>query len=541
MSKNLYSIKFVDANLKDSAQGLVLNITSTIDGNQISVAVSHAKTAFKIVPGETHHLLLNSLSSKSDSGRIYYLEVDKSANLKNLTFDMKFHSKSSLTYSLQNSKKTLQDDDLQIVPLETTFDTGNGLTLLHADLGIEGGHYMLKIKNAQENEAASVSFRFSMNNQLELEENGMTTGTLEPGEAKIYELMITKPADLELNLKTCEFPEVFVFLSPSSFATGKGNSLKPILTSSLMDPSSTIGTTYSDFFSKSTVVYLRVENRGNQKAEFTLISNTLGFKGAARDFFVLLPTSKVTPVPDETSLLVEEFGPAIDQRALKALYPLMTEIKITLSTQVFIGDYMSVHDLLKGYNKYTYCSALNGTQSDYFNGSVTYRVGANELIKSQEIKNIPVKLNPNALSRVNLRDLNMLLNTAGMVLAKAKIDIFEDNNFDPVATFMKFSNSTILQLGTVATAVASSDSNQDFISNMTKALLLLVTLLIMLAILLVFYLCANKLSGGYKQMANMEVDQSANLSAGKALEMVDAPPKTHDETTDVQRESSETI
>lgn len=544
LSKNLFSLKFVDANLKDDAQGLVLNITSDIDDNQISLAVSQAKTAFKIVPGETHHVKLTPFNETKDSSRTYYLDIPKNKNLQNLTFDMKFYSNSSLSYSLFRTKTTLSEEEVEPIEIKTVEIEGLDLSRAYADLGDQGGNYLFKIKNLDEKDAAKLSFRFSINNQLELEENGMISGTLGPEESKNIELMVTESGNLQLQLKTCQNPTMLVYSSSSTFVNGQNKQ------STLIINTAAIGSIISSnsqtlTFSKGTVLYLRVENKEKYEVEYSLISvfNSDSNRGLVSDFYILKPVDRVTPVPDQGALMVEIIGPAIDKNFLKALYPNMTELKITLTAQVFIGDYLKVNQLLNEVNKYSYCSKIpTDNKEDYYTGSIEYRVSAENLLESQKIKNITVKLEHDVINKVNLRDMNVLLQTAGSVLAKAKIDVYEDNNFEPIATFAKYSNSTLLHLGTIAKSMPDSGVNSEFVSNMFKIFLLLVTLLVMLAVLLVFYLCANKISGGYKPMSSMEVDPS--LQPGRALEMVEGPPKNstpEDNLSTIQDASKETI
>lgn len=515
----MFSIRFEDANLKDSAQGLVLNVTSDIDDNQISVSVESAKVAFKLIPGETNKITLAPASDKLGSSRSYYLDLMDAKIIQKLHLDIKYHENSSITTSLQMTSGTLSNDSLALIPLKPLYISDEQLMHVDEYLDPKPGHYLLQLKNTGDT-PASLSFRFSLNNQLEIEQNGLISDILNSKNFRNVELLVTEPGELKISLFTCRSPHMEVYLSNFSFIGDEHKNSLQVMNTKDGDFFG-IGKTYIQYFNKAKPVYLRIDNLDSIPAEFNLVTNfePTSMRGAPADFFLLFPIEKVYPLPEETALKVEMAGPAIADHLLKKLYPNITNLVIKIDVFLYLGPATEVYRRAANLDRYRYCSNLMINETDLYNGSVSFRVPATNLLQSQQPLNITMKLNQEAMSKVSIKDISDLINTAGAIFAKVKVDVFEEDDFNPVATFFKMSNSTMIQLGTIAKAVPNQQNILS--STMFKILLIFITLLVMVAVLFVFYLCANKISGGYRPMSSMEVD--ANAQTGKALELVDGP------------------
>lgn len=520
-------MKFSDADLNDHAKGLVLNITSDINNNQISASVLDSRYAYKMIPGETHKASLDPFGTGKEYGREYYLELKPNKNIHNLTFELTYHntnSSSSLSYSLGLTKDSLHDQKQEDIPLKPEVDqTDMKIVRISKQLEAKPGHYVLKLKNNHPDTPARVAFRFVVNGVKEVEENGVIGGLLQPGQSNDMQLMITRPGHLNLTLMSCN-KKLAVYKAKSTFLKTKLKESEEIMGIGMngsMGPAQSPSSYYSfdDYISTSGPLYIRVENQDQEPANFTLISRIDYMSSGALvgGLFNLLPVQKFYESGEKNKIIVEAYGPALSKAAMDIIYPNVTELRITMSIIISASTKDTLERNEKILRDYKYCSE-NFKAHGIYQTDIHFTVTTDKFLESQKLRNITVELDDDITKALgDSSSLVTMIQSRASILVKAKVDLYEDIDFDPVATFIEYSEPTNMPTGYIYKA--TSQREEVLGSTASKILLLFMMVLFMVVVLFLFYIGANKLSGGYTPMSSSEVVPS---TSGKALEMVDA-------------------
>lgn len=519
---NVYSLKFLDNNLADSASGIILNMTSAIDNNQISVSVIHAKSAFKMVPGETHKVVLDESTGKGLSARDYYFQLKPNKNIKNVTFDLTFVSddRSDLVYSLQVTTLASTTSIPSEIPLVALPDKNlPKLLKLHHNLEAQPGRYFLKLTNLNKEKSIAVAFRFSINGVQEIEENGSFSDHLQPNEFRDLQLMVTKPGQINLTLFNCK-KKLVLYTAKASYLKSELNESHLLLTSPADQTTPFLTTKFSKI--SPGPLYLRVKNIDSTVSDFTLTSTTEFFdtSGLTGSLLKVYPVNQVyLPTYQKNKLIIEVHGPALSPSAMSAVYPKASRLRIDLTVMLYVAHKKTVANKELLLDQFKFCAADLRSHS-IFQSNISFFVDSTNLLESQQLRNLTMAIDSSFMQEFgDQMTIETVIAAMASAVVKVKMDVFETAAFSPVATVFGYSDSTSLPSGFIIHAVID-DSNSGLVGEVgAKILLLLIMLLVMVAVLFLFYLGAQKLSGGYAPMNSSEVQPS---TTGQALEMADS-------------------
>lgn len=521
----MFMLTFKDADLKDNAKGIVLNVTSDIDNNQISAWISDSRYSYKMVPGETHKVTLESFGNGKENGRQYYFDMAANKNIRNVRFEMTYHnteSNSALSYSLQLRKSSSSKNQMEDINLDSEVDKiDKKVVRIIKDLQTQSSRYLLKLKNDHPDKQIRVAFRFVINDVKEIEENGVLSGSLKPGHSSDMQLMITKPGHLNLTLMACS-KKLVVYKAKSSYLKTKLKESEEVIGLGTDHSNHALNTTYfsyDDYISSPGPLYIRVESQDTVDTNYTLVSRMdySSNDNLVGGLFNLLPASKFYQSEDKFMLTIEVPGPVFNKAALETVFANVTDMRISMTVILSVSTKDTHERNEAALSQFKYCSA-DLREKGIYQADKHFTILAKDYLDSQRHFNISIELDSGIIEQFgDMQSIVNLVQTKATIITKAKVDLYEDVDFDPVASFIEYSEPMDLPAGFVVNAVSE---NREIISSAaSKILLLLMMVLFMVAVLFLFYIGANKLSGGYTPMSTSEALPS---TAGNALEMAES-------------------
>lgn len=278
-NKSLLTYK--DADKTDSADTLLLNVTSKKDNNLFRFDVRNSKSSFKIIPGETHRVVLGNVFSNNNQ-RSYYIETPEGSSLGTVAFEMFWPKDDDISYSLRlatrNGKK-INEEEIPLNPV-TISTSQRSYNQISQNIEVRYGTYSLTLTNNNPDKQSNVKFRVIVNSLLEIEENGVRKAKFPINGKERLQLTTSGPGQLNVTLLTCK-SNIKVFLS-DKLDPHDNYGLDKLLVTTQDKISSGESLSAVKYFPESSTVYLTVADQTKQHPEYTLVTSFLPASGSAR-------------------------------------------------------------------------------------------------------------------------------------------------------------------------------------------------------------------------------------------------------------------
>lgn len=377
---------------------------------------------------------------------------------------------------------------------------------------------MFKVKNEDPNKEKQIAFRFVINDVKEIEENGVLSGILLPGRSNDMQLMVTKPGYLNLTLMACD-KKLAVYKAKATYLKNKLKESEEIIGRD-MSESKLSYYSHNEYISNPGPLYIRIENQDTETATYTLVSriHDLTSNYMVGGLFKILPVKRFYESEDLYMLTVEAVGPAFNKANLDLIFSNVTDIQISLSVILYASSLIDHSTSQLALNKFKYCPANLMKGKGYYQGEANFTVTIDKYLDAQQPRNITIKLDDELVKKLtDQKPLLDIMQTKAAMIIRIKVDLYEDLDFYPVATFIDFSDPTYLPPGSILTSTKATISSIQHTSSSTTIILISI---ISISILSIIVMLSSKLSCvSMSSLSSMETDQSTTMIT--SIEMID--------------------
>ena len=253
-------------------------------------------------------------------------------------------------------------------------------------------------------------------------------------------------------------------------------------------------------------LYFRIENQDTEATDYTLIShiNYLTRDYMVGGLFSLLPVHIFMDNQDTSSLSVKAYGPALNKAALDIFYPKVTDVRISMTIILRVNNSKNLKDSDDSLQMIKYCGDSVLKSHGYRLTEDHFSVSAQNYIDSQQLRQFTLSLADASSSHHQAIDRQSGLS----VTVKVAVDLYEDVDFDAVASFVDYSPSAA-----VPASMAGSRSMRD--SMAACWLVSILTGVFVIGVLVAVYAVAGKMARRYVNVSG------GGVGIGRVLEMAE--------------------
>lgn len=505
---------FTDNNKADRENSLLFTVVSKIKGNKIGVSISNSQTLHKLSLGDTYVIEL-----KPGNTSQLYMELARNENIHVLRFDLAYPSYGTVTSSLLIKRTDQSGQEQEEVSLdEKTID---GVKTISQSITVRKGVYLLQLANPSQN-PLKVRVRFSMNNLQEMESNGVYYGLVSRSKGENIQLMITQPGYLNLTVFTCR-SNLDIYLTQDKIQSAYNDNEK-ILSTNGQTVAGT-QTSYTKYYNEPTSLYIHVAGRGTNESEYTLTSKfNPGVQAPLSEVAILPPNITSVYANRATNKLVAIVDPpAFDDRQIKAVYPTATRIRFDVTAVLYVPLEIEGSKRDSLFDEAKYCwRDLHQKGVHLANTSLTYHFGAKMISKQLYI---PFDYKKTIEDESKLGAFGTWIKPVTRVKAIVTVSYYEEGSSVALGTTVVSSNVYVAKYSDVDIDMNDNRNQKWYQTWWGMVLIVLIMVLVMLVALFLFYVWANKLSGGYDKIdgLNPNMNNTALETTQHELAQMAAP------------------
>ena len=483
-----------------------MTITSKQDGVNFKLSVLETKNIRKAVPSETHKLILPPAVKSPPESIEYHFETPKNS-IRTLKFLFLSPADQSVEFALRVRVQESNKFHYEEVQLNKTQFKRNGLVFWgvdNQDILIRNGVYILTLSNPKADSSSKhVQFRFVYNDVIEMEANGMMSGTLNGTRRDVVQIAYPTGSELTLSFFSCSGNLKVHYsknaLDPTNPGTEIFNDEKP---QTSLPSTGIVLRNFTASNMESDVYYISIQSLSREVAEYTLISRQHDY-GAATESSEIMRLGAFTGITSNKVAGYLDFHfetPILSIDSIKKSYPHASRLVIQITALIYAGETATSAQLENKIVSGMYCPSVYQKDPELIQASAEVEISENEFYRLPAQLKVRKEITDEYISKILKQGLMFLFTDTARVMPVGKLYIYQNNDLEPSGVVVVAGKPTKARSSDLFVVEDSVSATNYFETTAGRIVMILGMVMLMLIILTVVYFCAHRISGGYSRI-----------------------------------------